>query len=448
MTAPECSDGGDELFRDARALQIWGFPLVFAQRLRLRFTSPLEPDVDRPLTSAGAALNTMGYQRRLSDPTLTAGVAPNVDTLYSLAFVDLDAGSFTLRMPDLGDRYYCIQIGEADSTTIAVQGQRTHGSCLPTLHIVRSGSEVVMADDELLVACRTRHVMVAVRILVRPDDAEDLRRVIALQDSIVLDGPPAPGPAGDAATRALVLRERDDELRDPEGFLDSLDHAVAGVATADVPPVVRESMARLRGALHTGEQSTRARSQFAAGLSDGLDAIADRVGSLGRTTNGWSVNELGTDFGDDHLLRAAVALSQIYVNPADEALYPVCEVDEDGHQLSGEHSYDITFAADRMPPARFFWSLTVYHKRGLLCQNAIDRYAITDRTPGLTMADDGSLVVRLATTAPAEGAGNWLPTPSGDFRLMLRLYGPSDRAWSPPVVRRTPARSSRTVGDR
>ncbi|MDQ1203081.1 hypothetical protein [Rhodococcus sp. SORGH_AS_0303] len=38
MTAPDCSDGGDELFRDARALQIWGFPLVFAQRLRLRFT--------------------------------------------------------------------------------------------------------------------------------------------------------------------------------------------------------------------------------------------------------------------------------------------------------------------------------------------------------------------------------------------------------------------------
>ncbi|MBY6682940.1 DUF1254 domain-containing protein [Rhodococcus sp. BP-316] len=448
MTAPDCSDGGDELFRDARALQIWGFPLVFAQRLRLRFTSPLEPDVDRPLTSAGAALNTMGHQRRLSDPTLTAGVAPNVDTLYSLAFVDLDVGSFTLRMPDLGDRYYCIQLGEADSTTIAVQGLRTHGSRLPTLHIVRSGSEVVMADDELLVACRTRHVMVAVRILVRPDDAEDLRRVIAVQDAIVLDGPRAPGAACDAATRTLVLRERDDELRDPEAFLDSLDHAVAGVAAADVPPAVRESMARLRRALHAGEQFTRARSQFAAGLSDGLDAIADRVRSLGRTTNGWSVNELGTDFGDDHLLRAAVALSQIYVNPADEALYPVCEVDDGGRPLSGAHSYDITFAAGEAPPARFFWSLTVYHKRGLLCENSIGRYAITDRTPGVTVAHDGSLTVRLASTPPAEGTSNWLPTPSGDFRLMLRLYGPSDRAWSPPVVRRTPARSSRTVGDR
>ncbi|WP_280507616.1 DUF1254 domain-containing protein [Nocardia flavorosea] len=117
----------EDIARRSAKLHIWGFPYVFAQRLRLRFTLPLTPDAPRPDTSAGAALNRLGHQRRLSDPTLTSGVAPNVDTLYSLAFLDLAAGTFRLRLPDFGDRYYSIQIGEADSSTAATLGQRTHG---------------------------------------------------------------------------------------------------------------------------------------------------------------------------------------------------------------------------------------------------------------------------------------------------------------------------------
>lgn len=422
------------LQRMACELQIWGFPLVFAQRMRLRFTSPLDPFVRRPPTSAGAALNSMGHQRQLSDPTLTAGVAPNVDTLYSLAFLDLDCGPTVLRMPEFDDRYYSVQIGEADSTTAAVYGRRTHGSRLPAVRIARGRSdlEAPVAGD-LLVPCRTRYVMVAVRILVRPHDPADLERVTALQDAIVLTSPAAPGSACDQATRELVLRERDDELRSPDGFLDSLGHALGSIAAADLPPRVLESL----DALRAGRDSAGGRQRIAAGLSDGLNAIADRVGSLGRVENGWSVNELGTEFGGDDLLRAAVAWSQIYVNPADEALYPVCQVDESGRQLSGAHEYEITFAPGRLPPVRFFWSMTVYHMRGLLCENSIGRYAITDRTPGLTRADDGSLTVRLSTAVPEAGPGNWLPVPPGDFRLMLRLYGPLNSTWSPPPVRRS-----------
>ncbi|WP_369012406.1 DUF1254 domain-containing protein [Nocardioides imazamoxiresistens] len=76
-----------------------------AQRLRLNFTQPRDPFTARPPTSAGAALGHVGHQRALSDPGLRVGVAPNVDTLYSVAWLDLDLGDHELRTPSYGGRY-------------------------------------------------------------------------------------------------------------------------------------------------------------------------------------------------------------------------------------------------------------------------------------------------------------------------------------------------------
>lgn len=433
MMTARTDDRASDLLRAARAVQIWGLPLVFAQRVRLGFTAPLDPDGPRPATSAGAPLGTMGHQRELSDPSLTAGVAPNVDTLYSLAFVDLDRGDATLRMPDVGDRYYSVQIGEADSTTAAVLGVRTHGSRLPTVRIGRRRARSSESGEDVHVRCRTRYVMVAVRILVRPDDRGDTARVRELQKRIVFEAPATSTP--NPAARWLVERSREDERSDPAAFIDSLDHAMRALPRHDLPPSTAGDLTLVRDAVSSGDD--RARVAVSRGLADGLAAVADRVGSLGRSSNGWSTNLVGTDFGTDHLLRAAVAWSQIYVNPSDEALYPVCEVDRDGDALTGEREYTLTLTGDDPPPVRYFWSITVYHKRGLLCDNPIGRYAITDRTPGLRRETDGSVTVRLATADAESTQDNWLPVPPGPFRLMMRLYGPLDPSWSPPPVVRS-----------
>jgi hypothetical protein len=61
---------------------------------------------------------------------------------------------------------------------------------------------------------------------------------------------------------------------------------------------------------------------------------------------------------------------------------------------------------------------------------------------GLTLDRDGSLPIRIQRAAPVPDlASNWLPTPAGRFRLVLRLYWPReevlDRRWTPPAVTRT-----------
>ena len=436
---PDQRPGSVSLSDAAHRLQIWAFPVIFAQRVRLRFTSPLAPHIHRPATSAGAPLNTMGHQRQLSDPTLTAGVAPNVDTLYSLAFLDLDAGEFELRLPDFGARYYSVQVGEADSSTTAVLGQRTSGPRLRPIRIRRAGDNQTTATSNEVIECQSRFVMVAVRILVDPSQPDDMADVVDLQDKIELLGPPSPPADITQDLRLLVNRDRDAETTEPTAFLDSLGHAIGALAIADVPLWVFEFRDLLQRAM-AGPAVSGRREAIARGLTSGLTEIAAQVKRIGRSINGWAISHVGTEFGNDHLSRAAVAYSQIYINPAVEALYPICEVDSTHAQLNGAFAYTLTFPAADRPPAAYFWSLTVYHARGLLYDNEINRYAITDRTPFLATAPDGSLPIYIQTEAPSvDHTPNWLPCPSGEFRLMLRLYGPIEPSWGPPAVIRTVA---------
>ena len=117
----------------------WGYPLVFAARLRQNMTLTPVPMDSATSRSAAAPINTFGHQRLLSDATYRVGVAPNVDTLYSVAWVDLADGPVVLDTPDFSDRYYSFQVGFADSSSLAV-GHRTHGAKLLRVTLRVQGS--------------------------------------------------------------------------------------------------------------------------------------------------------------------------------------------------------------------------------------------------------------------------------------------------------------------
>lgn len=276
--------------------------------------------------------------------------------------------------------------------------------------------------------------------VIEPRRPEDLARVHALQDEVTLvarPGAPAP-PEPPAGLRDVDLDAfaRDAEVREPAAFACSVARVVRDLALASVPAEVQDDLATC--GLTEGDPSEGLVDALRDGLADGVRAIEARVGALGRVAHGWALNEVGPDVGADLALRAAVAMAQIYVNPVEEAVYPVAEVDDRGEPLNGaERTYAITFAADDQPPAAAFWSLTVYHRAGLLVENPLGRYAVGDRTPGLRREADGSLRVEVAAYPPADGTANWLPAPPGPFRLMLRLYHPRDPGWVPPPVVRS-----------
>ena len=70
--------------------------------------------------------------------------------------------------------------------------------------------------------------------------------------------------------------------------------------------------------------------------------------------------------------------------------------------------------------------------------NPINRYSVSDRS-GLAPNPDGSVDIYIQNAAPAGHESNWLPAPSGNFILWLRVYIPGEAILEgkytvPPVV--------------
>jgi hypothetical protein len=113
--------------------------------------------------------------------------------------------------------------------------------------------------------------------------------------------------------------------------------------------------------------------------------------------------------------------------------------------LDGRNRYLLRFERGQLPPARAFWSLSMYEVtpkgHAFFIDNPISRYAIGDRTRGLVHGPDGSLEIHLQHERPDGGReANWLPAPAGPMRLVLRAYEPAepliDGSWPAPAVKR------------
>ena len=97
--------------------------------------------------------------------------------------------------------------------------------------------------------------------------------------------------------------------------------------------------------------------------------------------------------------------------------------------MDGQRRYRLRVPASGIP-TQAFWSLSMYQiepdGRMFFTDNPIKRYTVGDRTPGLVKGSDGSLDISLQRDEPSDPQqkANWLPTPAGPFRLMLRAYLP------------------------
>jgi len=106
------------------------------------------------------------------------------------------------------------------------------------------------------------------------------------------------------------------------------------------------------------------------------------------------------------------------------SIYPLNIGDADGKPLDGANKYVLRFAKNEIPPVGAFWWVTLYDKDGFPTANDLKRKAIGDRD-ALKYNADGSLDLYLQHASPGAGKeSNWLPAPTGDFNLTMRLYAP------------------------
>jgi hypothetical protein len=155
--------------------------------------------------------------------------------------------------------------------------------------------------------------------------------------------------------------------------------------------------------------------------------------------NGWTTMFGCGEPSSGILLRAACGVTFLGpINVSQEAMYWTTKKDGAGQKLSGQHDYILHFPAGQLPPNSAFWSLTMSDAKNHFVANPINRYSVSDRS-GLVPNADGSVDIYIQNSAAAGHESNWLPAPSGNFILWLRVYLPGQAILDgtykvPPVV--------------
>lgn len=419
----------------------YGFPLLEFERVRREETSVQCPD-----GAGNAPLNSFSHSRRLVDASFRDVVAPNTDTLYSIAQLDLGKGPIMLRHPAMGERYYSFALLDPYTNVIATPGAREDGGGAAAIQVRwdgRRGTKV--AGTTRVITSPHRRVWVIGRTLA--GDRADQRTAYRLMKRYTLTLPDGtrrhfardcnPGKASSHPTptsgRAFLRRLSTALVRNPPPRRDA--DLLSALRPYGIGPGLTPSDAGLdpvtERALYAGV-STGAKTLLRSTQVEALVTAA--------ANDGWydPPHHIG-DYGTDYRFRAQIAAVGLGANTPEEAIYPAGLTDGTGLPYLGSNAYRLTFERGNLPPVRYFWSLTMYDIDGYLVPNPGDRYSVGTSHPPLARKRDGSIVIVVQPTAPSEKRVNWLPPPPGPFRLNLRLYGPDrtalDGSWSAPPVR-------------
>ncbi len=411
---------------------VYGIPLMEFLRQRATQTS-----VTVPNNLSDAPVNQLGNQRNLASAAHQVFVAPNNDTLYTMGQLDLTKGPLVLHVPEVAHhRYYVMEFLDPYTNVFHYVGTRTTGDGAHDFVIVGphfhgrhpAGLRVIHSSYE--------HIWICGRTLVY--GPSDLASVHKIQNGYKLVPLKAFERVGLRYTprrpKRIITTHTDATVPTGLAFFDALGTAMAqNQPPARDAPILRElGTVGIGPGLHPSTEHLSAqvlaglRAAAANGPAKVVAIRASIVLASAPRHNGWYVapSDIGK-FGTDYDLRAVVAVYGIAANIPAEALYPVGSFDNTGQLLDGAHKYLIHIPAGDLPPVHAYWSFTAYNQDLYLVPNPINRYAISQFTPGVKYNKDGSLDIYLQATAPAGHESNWLPSPSsGQFEVILRMYWP------------------------
>jgi hypothetical protein len=418
---------------------VYGYPMVYD-------LTEVGMGVSGARANMSAPYNTFWHGRTLAGPAENF-VSINNDTLYSIVQGDVSEEPQVLHLPATNDRYSVMQFVDAWTNNFAYLGRRATGTDEQTWLLAAPGWDGDLPEGVRVITAPTTVFTIVGRYAV--DGEADLPAVHRLQDDTwltPLSRYPERTNAGDLSggERDPMPWNRDvdpdlvwwEKFRfwsqlyppaDPEVLAS---FAALGVLEKDSPYVDPDPA--LRAALVAAQEQGQQQ----------IDEIASH--GFGDAVNGWSSAlhsfdynvsrfEVGTIDAPEWkiadpvrmaITRAAAARGGLWGNHGYEAAYYASSVDANGDLLTGERRYILHF--DQVPPVDAFWSITMYDTPNYyLVENPIDRYSIGDRTPDLVYNEDGSLDIHVQTDDPGdEKRSNWLPSPAGVFRPLIRMYQP------------------------
>jgi len=440
---------------------VYGYSLITTDVTRVQMSNV--PKVEGFTGPMGQFINVPKYP-----PADYRGVsAPNADTLYSVAWIDLSEPQ-VFSHPDMGDRYYLFEITDLWMSDSKVSpSKRTADGRAANYLFTGPGWKGAVPEGMKHFPIATRYMV----ILFRTDadgTEKDYRAVNALQaqykvtplsawgKSYVPVAPPVNPTPGFSMTdkpQQVIL------AMGTEGYFNlmaNLMGSAAPAATEDAPMLTR--MAKIGIVPGKPFEMNKLDPTVQSALQNipqtSLKNIEANKSSMGTIVNGWVVSKgLGT-YGADYMKRAVVAAFGWPANQQRDAVYPYTDVDSTGQKLTGANKYTLTFAKGATPPVKGFWSITMYmiDQGWWFVPNRLNKFTVSLRDNPKFNAD-GSLTLYFQNESPgADKEANWLPAPKGDFIPMMRMYWPNenspsiiDGSWKPPAVQREQGAGGRAL---
>lgn len=428
-----------------KEIYIYGYPLVTMDMTRKVMTNVEK--VEGLRAPMGQFVNAREYPTaQFRDVT-----APNADTLYSSAWIDLKAEPYILHVPEMTGRYYLMPILNGWTDVFADPGTRTNGTKAQDFAIVgphwhgklpKGVKELKSSTDIAWILGRTYCT----------GTLEDYKIVHALQDQYKLtplsafgkEYTPANGKVIPSINMKIPVRDQVNAMT-ASAYFNKLSELLK-----DNPPTKQDAamLAKMtKIGMVPGEpyDFSKMDSAFVKGLNNSVkvaqEAIMAHDKKAGVIKNGWIFTTKTGIYGTDYLQRAFITAVGLGANRPQDAIYPTTKVDNKGEKLNGSDHYTIHFAKGQLPPVKGFWSLTMYDDHYFFAENALNRYTLSPRD-NLQKNQDGSIDLYIQHESPGKDKeSNWLPAPKEDFILMFRFYWPEEAIingkWNPPAVVKT-----------
>ena len=407
--------------------------------------------VDRNDPEYKAPWNQLKNIARVYTPHDKAVQTPNSDTPYSWLALDLRTEPLVLTVPKIEKgRYYSIQLIDLYTHIFDYIGTRTTGNDGGSFLIAGPSwkgktpdgiTKIIRSETDLAVALyRTQ--------LFNPDDLKKVKGIQAgykVQPLSAFLGQPAPEAA--PAIDFIEPLTRDEIKKSPRVF-EQLNFLLQFCPTHQSEEALMKRFAKLGiGAGKTfdiDKFSPETRQAIGEGIVDSWAHFTELMkrGETGEIDSG-DIFGSREHLKNNYAFRMGAAVTGIWGNSAEEAVYPSYRADAKGRKLDGAHRYRLRFAPDKLPPVDAFWSLTMYQMpESLLAENPINRYLLNSTMlPDFVSDADGGITLYIQHEPPGkEQKPNWLPAPSGPFFVVLRLYLPKAEVlkgiWEQPPLNR------------
>ena len=440
----EKSPGLEEAVSTAVDAYLYGYPLITFDVARQQQTNVAVPDAEH------APMGQMIRMRTYPAVDNHCCAAPNADTLYTEAWLDVSKEPSVLSIPDMGNRYYIVPMLDGYSEVLSVASPPTTGYKVQTYAITGPGWTGTLPPGVTQVKSATGMVWVLGRIYCT-GTPEDYKAVHALQDKVTViplsaygkPYTPPPGQVDPNFDMKTAVRKQVDAL-DIDAYFSRLAQLMKTnrPTAADTPLVAR--MAKI-GLVPGQDYDPSKLSGFDKEAIKAVPKLAllkmAKLLKDQKTTNGWLYFTSGVgNWGTDYPLRAMGNMLGPGWNRPQDAVYPLSQKDASGDEYNGsDHNYVMHFGKGQFPPVKAFWSITLYDPDFFFAPNSINRYELSQRNKFITNPD-GSVDMYSQAESPGKAKeANWLPAPKGKFVLVMRLYWPTNRppsildgSWTPP----------------